>query len=137
MPDGSDAMRGRRATAGATPFGGSSGAANSNKRDPRFAVATQAYDAALHGVDRWTHRVDTLVATPRTWPKAVRMNLSSAAPGLNVSRVVHEVGSPYKTSFKLGFGFTAGVWSFRAIVQLIVAAALIIAIMRLLSSFIG
>jgi hypothetical protein len=139
MPDGLDAARGRRATGGATPIGGSSGAANSHKRDPRLATATQAYDDALHSVDRQfhLHPVDTLVATRRNWPNATRMNMNGAAPKPKVSRVIHEVGSPYKTSFKLGFGFTAGAWSFRAILQLVVFGALIIAAVRLLSFVTG
>ena len=44
----------------------------------------------------------------------------------------HEVRSPVRTAFKLGFGFTAGVFSFRVLVFLVAGTLLLLATIRLL-----
>ncbi|MBI3512721.1 MAG: hypothetical protein HY060_01400 [Proteobacteria bacterium] len=137
MPDGSDAMRNRRPSVGATPNAGLADAATATNQGSMRATALHAYDDTLHAGERGAHRLDILVSTPRAPRKMASIPVNGTVPGSDVSRVVHEVGRPYQTSFKFGFGFTAGAWTFRAIVQTIVGAALLILIMRLLSSVIG
>jgi len=117
--------------------GGSSSSAKAANRDPGLAMATHAYGEALHVGEKWGRRIDMLVSAPRAPRPPAVIDMSRTAPASNSSRVVHEVGKPYRTSFKLGFGFTAGAWTFRAIVQASVGAALLILILRLLSFVIG
>lgn len=48
-------------------------------------------------------------------------------------RVTHHVETPLRTSFGLGFGFAAGAWTFRLLVQLLVGGALLLAVWGALS----
>jgi len=51
--------------------------------------------------------------------------------------ISHEVKSPTETAFKLGFGLTAGVFSFRGIVFLVVGTSLVLATIRLIQVLAG
>jgi hypothetical protein len=101
---------------------------------PEFSTASHAYEHAEHVGDRPTHRLD-VTDSPR-WPKPPappRPAPPVAAPGRPDEHVVtHRVETPARTAFKFGFGFAAGVWTFRALVLLVVWAVLAIAISALL-----
>jgi hypothetical protein len=57
--------------------------------------------------------------------------------GAKAETLSHAFKSPTETAFKLGFGFTAGAWSFRTLVTLGVGTLLLLGIVRLLLVFPG
>jgi hypothetical protein len=136
MPD--DAKRGSNALTKTTVSGApSDSTTTTGKPSADFDSATHAYHHTLDVSGGGAHRVDLLVGTPVAPPAQIRMPFAGAPREPEVSRVIHEVGSPVKTSFKLGFGFTAGAWSFRVIVQVLIIGALIVLGLRLLSALMG
>lgn len=99
---------------------------------PDFSTASHAYEHAEHAGDRPQHRIDVTDA-PR-WPTppapAARPTAGLARPEERV--VTHRVESPGRTAFTFGFGFAAGMWTFRALVLIAVWAILAIAVSALL-----
>ncbi|HEX9462135.1 MAG TPA: hypothetical protein VGB82_06010 [Alphaproteobacteria bacterium] len=101
-----------------------------------FVEATHAYEHTVHAADQPRHRLD-LTEAPR-WPKP----RPPAAPKVGVDGAArepetvihHRVDSPARLGFGFGFGFAAGLWTFRALIGLIFAAALLLALWRLLSA---
>ncbi|MBV8537986.1 MAG: hypothetical protein JO128_20480 [Alphaproteobacteria bacterium] len=91
-----------------------------------FSNASHAYEHAEHAVDRAVpHRLDVTDA-PR-WPA----NPQRPAPARPIQHVVthtHRVESPTKSAFKFGFGFAAGVWTFRVLVLVVVWTILAIVV---------
>ena len=106
--------------------------AKQSGRDLRRVQALSAYEHAPHG-DGGSHHLIDAREQPRFWrPTAGRAAPPPAAPA-GPQQVVHGVDRPVRTSFKLGFGFAAGAWAFRVIVQLLVLGALLIVTLSLLA----
>lgn len=96
---------------------------------PEFSAASHAYEHAEHAGDHPAHRLDVTDA-PR-WPKPPPTPAAlSARPEERV--LTHRIESPGRTAFRFGFGFAAGVWTFRALVLLAIWTVLAVAISALL-----
>ncbi len=95
--------------------------------ESEFSAASHAYEHAVHAGDHPMHRVDVTDEpgwTPRPPPRLMRTATGAGRSGEHV--VTHRVEAPGRAGFRLGFGFAAGVWTFRALV--IVAGWTILAV---------
>lgn len=103
-------------------------------RDTAPITAIQAYQHAADARRVAMHRVDIVDA-----PKRIRRAMieTYGPPPVADATLTHELGSPTGTAFKVGFGFTAGVFSFRAIVLAIVVGALLLATAEMLGLLVG
>ncbi len=95
-----------------------------------FSAASHAYEHVEHAGDRLPHRVD-LVDAPR-WPLRPRVPAPpvTGRPSQIAPVIVHRLEPP--SAFKLGFGFAAGMWTFRALVLIVVWTVLLAALSGLL-----
>ncbi len=91
------------------------------------------YEDVSHAADRPSpHRVDVIDAA--AWPKP----RPTFAPQLVSAPVAsppirHQLESPARVGFGLGFGFAAGMWTFRATTTVVAGIALLVAIWHLVS----
>ena len=103
--------------------------------EAEFSAARHAYEHAEHAADHPVHRLD-VVDEPR-WPRPPRAAPAPSADALHRTGergVTHtlRIDSPARSAFKFGFGFAAGVWTFRALVLIVVWAILAVGVGSLL-----
>lgn len=94
-----------------------------------FSNASHAYEHAEHAADHPAHRLDVTDA-PR-WPASQRPP-AAMPPTQHIVTHTHQVESPTRSAFKLGFGFAAGVWTFRVLVLVVVWTVVAVAVGTLL-----
>lgn len=96
-----------------------------------FSNASHAYEHAEHVADHPAHRLD--VTDAPKWPASPAPRPPAAQqPTQHVVAHTHQIESPTKSAFKFGFGFAAGVWTFRVLVLVVVWTILAIAVGSLL-----
>jgi len=109
------------------------------RRDAQRLVAIQAYEhAAAAQNDRHAHRLDLADTSLR----ARRRLFIRPPPPVGIESAASETWmrafkSPTETAFKLGFGFTAGAWSFRGILLLAAGSLMLLGIIQLLNAVVG
>jgi hypothetical protein len=110
--------------------------ANVIGRDVQRARTLTAYQRAAT-IGAPPHLVDAR-EQPRFWRRPADGNTAQPAQvGARVDgatvHVKHGVEAPLRTSFGLGLGFAAGAWAFRALVQLLIGGALLLALWGVVS----
>ena len=92
------------------------------------------YEDVGHAADAQPpHRLDVVEAAAWPRPRPVLTPRPAPAPATGDRVVRHRLEAPTRIGFGLGFGFAAGVWTFRAATTLIAGVALLVAIWHLLS----
>ena len=105
-------------------------------RDLQRAQTLTAYQRAATMGAR-PHLVDAR-EQPRFWRRPAGGGAApepsvGAGVGGETVRVRHGIEAPLRTSFGLGLGFAAGAWTFRMLVQLVIGAALLLALWGIVS----
>lgn len=105
------------------------------RRAPLPLEAIHAYQHALAVPLATSHRVDVVDQPLRLRRRAIDLH-ARAVPAAAAAEqaVTHRVAAPLGTAFKLGFGFTAGALSVRALVALATGVTLALGLIRLLET---
>jgi hypothetical protein len=102
--------------------------------------AIHAYEHTIEMQQPHPHRIDILdepVHTQRPRRPIRLPSLYRQPPPDGGGHLTHRFEAPTETAFKVGFGFSAGAWSFRAIVTLIIGSGAILLALLLLQSLLG
>ncbi len=97
-----------------------------------FSNASHAYEHAEHAGEHPVHRVD--VTDAPKWPASPPRPAAAPAQHLVQHAVAHthRIEKPTSTAFKFGFGFAAGVGTFRVLVFIVAWTTLAIVLGSLL-----
>ncbi len=102
-------------------------------KNSTFAAAQHAYEGTRHVGEPVVHRLDLFDSLPaRRLPPNQPLRSGVATAGPSQLRVTHDVASPAGAGFRFGFGLAAGIWTFRALVLIVVCTALLLTIAHLL-----
>lgn len=94
---------------------------NDTPERPEFSTASHAYEHAEHAADQPAHRLDVTDAPRWPVPTPAAPPRAAAGPARAAEHLVtHRVENPTRSAFKFGFGFAAGIWTFRALVLIAV-----------------